>query len=206
MTDLIVQTPCNTIEAAITGVIKQHKKLGIKPIEPRYIGGSYRGDGDVFTKGHRVLAAHANTYSHALVVLDAVWGGEPSGGATTIEADVEKRLETHWGNRARCIAIEPEVEAWIWSKSNHVASVLGWDSLHTLESWLIQQGLLESGELKPKDPKEAYIRSIRDTPRRPRSPYHLNKLARKVGFKHCKDRAFNKLLDTLREWFPVSNP
>lgn len=202
MLDLVVLTPDKTIPAAINGILQQPKKIGINPLNVKFINAPDRGDGGVFNNAERLLKHYTDLSTHALVVLDATWGGEPTGGADVIETIIEQKLETLWDDKARCIAIDPEIEAWLWSESPHVAQTLGWDSSRSLREWLIQVGLLQQNAPKPSDPKEAYLRALREKKVKANSSSHFYKLAEKVSYRKCKDRAFNKLLNTLREWFP----
>ncbi len=53
---------------------------------------------------------------------------------------------------------------------------------------------------KPPRPKELTESLLREK-RIPRSSSLYCQLAAKVSLKHCHDRAFNKLRETLQEWF-----
>ena len=100
------------------------------------------------------------------------------------------------------MAIDPEVEVWVWTDSPHVASVLGWqDQPLPLREWLNREGWLLSGAHKPENPKKAMIEALRRT-QRPRSSALFLELAARVNTNRCIDPAFLKLKEVLRAWFP----
>ena len=121
-----------------------------------------------------------------------------------IEIDLEGRLaKLGWGERARAVAIDPELEIWLWSDSPHVDSVLGWDaSRPDLRKWMVDQGLLTAGAVKPAHPKEAMDAVLRAT-RGKASASIFAEAARKVGLDRCQDRSFLRFRQILRDWFPA---
>ena len=66
---------------------------------------------------------------------------------------------------------------------------------------MIEQGLLEEGEVKPRRPKEALQAALREA-RIPRSSSLYQRIAEKVSLRECEDRAFLKFKDILKDWFP----
>ncbi len=98
------------------------------------------------------------------------------------------------------MAIDPELEAWVWSDSPHVARALCWVD-GDLQQWLAERDLLTPGQSKPSRPKEAVEKVLRRT-HTPRSSSIYRQLASHVSFKRCQDTAFVKLLGTLKTWFP----
>ncbi|MFQ5734242.1 MAG: hypothetical protein ACE5KM_20080, partial [Planctomycetaceae bacterium] len=92
---------------------------------------------------------------------------------------------------------------WIWSESPHVDQVCGWKHrIPSLRDWLIEEGYLETHNAKPERPKEAFRHALRESQKQPSSAL-FKKIAEKVSFRNCKDRGFLKLINALREWFPV---
>jgi hypothetical protein len=142
---------------------------------------------------------------HALVVLDREGCGAEERTREEIEADLDERLaESGWGNRARSIVLDPEVEIWVWTPSPHVAEVLGWAGADPpLQQWLKERGFLEEDELKPKRPKEAMRAALYHRGIKP-SAALFGELARKVGLTQCQDSSFLRLREILREWFPAA--
>jgi len=65
------------------------------------------------------------------------------------------------------------------------------------------QALLEDGQNKPSDPKEAMDAALRRAQKARSSSLYLQ-LAQKVSFERCDDPAFLKFKKTLSTWFPAS--
>ena len=119
---------------------------------------------------------------------------------------MEERLSSSgWGGRAACVAIDPELEVWVWTNSPHVESLLGWKGRQPgLRDWLREQGHLQGGEGKPSDPKGAVQMALR-VARRPRESRLYAELAQTVSLDGCVDEAFLKLRRTLSGWFGASH-
>lgn len=99
------------------------------------------------------------------------------------------------------IAIDPELEAWVWSPSKRVADALGWSSQDSLSEWLIEQGYDFGQNNKPVRPKEAMETVLRHC-KRPKSPTHFQKIAQTVNLNACVDPSFLKFRNQLQTWFP----
>ena len=79
-------------------------------------------DPGVFHKAGDFLSAFARRYQHALVLIDAEWGGFS---AEKIEEKIQDDLnENGWEGRSAVIVIDPELEIWVWSTSPHVPEVI----------------------------------------------------------------------------------
>ncbi len=200
--DLVVVVADRGIEQAILGLLQRPEAIGIRQLQGVEFPAFHGQDGGTYARGHELARAYLNTHRHALVVFDADWEGRPTDDVAQMENDVEGRLGEDWGDRGRCVVIQPELEVWVWSDSPHVASELGWESLHELRAWLESKGLWSQERHKPDDPKKAYIEAIREK-RKPKSNATFGSLARKVSVNRCQDRAFLRLRGILREWFGV---
>lgn len=199
--DLVALVADKSIEQAIAGLLGRHESLRVRPIRHRILIHPQRDPGCYHT-GHEILRPFASSATNALVVLDRSWEGAPSSDPTALASDIEQALAAAWGDRARCIVIDPEVEAWIWSDSPHVSEVLGWrGDLPGLRVWLEEQGYWDKHRDKPEDPKTAFRAAIRQA-RIPPSSAMFAELAGRVGLNRCSDPAFTRLLTCLREWFP----
>ncbi len=107
-----------------------------------------------------------------------------------------------WADHSAAIVIDPELEAWVWGNYAQVEDVLGWQQGgEGLRQWLIQKGFLQPPQLKPEHPKEALERALRIL-KKPRSSAIYHDLATGVSFDRCIDPAFQKLKQTLQNWFP----
>lgn len=152
-----------------------------------------------------ILASFRNTHRHALVLFDREGCGQEDKSRAELESAVEALLSKTWGDRARAVVIDPELENWVWVRSMHVTNALGWnDEAKTVFEWLVEQEWLESAEqAKPERPKEA-VEAVLRYVRKPRSGAIYAAIAEKASVTHCTDPAFHKFRDTLREWFPLS--
>ena len=82
-------------------------------------------DPGVFHEAGRFLAGLAGLYQHALVLIDAEWGGLS---AEEIEEKIQGDLNNNgWKGRSAVVVINPELEIWMWSESSHVPRLLGMD-------------------------------------------------------------------------------
>ena len=137
------------------------------------------------------------------MILDREWGGVPANTATEVEELLETRLRRNgMGDWARAVVIEPELEAWVFSGSQHVESVLGWSGRAPgLREALTSRNLWEAGADKPGDPKTAMEWALEQV-RVPWSSSIFGDLARKVSTRSCKDRAFQRLRGLLQDWYP----
>jgi hypothetical protein len=177
------------------------RSLGIKP--PRFeVTKHPQHDGGCFKNSPALLQTLQGQAAYAIVVLDREGSGVDDRSAEEIEADLDDRLaQSGWGDRARAIVVDPEIEAWIWTQSPHVDVVLGWAGRSPgLREWLAQEGFLQAGQNKPPRPKEAFRAALRES-RLKHSGALFSQLARRVSLEHCGDRSFLRLRDTLRTWF-----
>ncbi len=159
-------------------------------------------DGGCYKTSPAILQTLQSQAAHAIVMLDREGSGADDNAPEDIEADLDQRLsQSGWGDRARAIVLDPEIEMWVWSSSPHVDEVLGWSGrTPKLREWLTQEGFLRAGQTKPARPKEALRSALRQGRIKP-SAALFGQLASKVGLEHCRDRAFLRLRDTLRAWF-----
>ncbi len=159
-------------------------------------------DPAVFHRAHLLLEPYQRSYRHALVALDAAWGGSP--GAAAITAGIEEKLRSRWEHCA-VIVIDPELEAWIWQDSPHVATAFRYRAKRLLREWLRDTGDWPADASKPPDPKAAVEKVLRYT-RTPRSAAVYRRIVSRISVRSCGDPAFNKLAETLRRWFSAESP
>jgi len=200
--DLVVVVPGSDDRELMIGALSRPEALKIRPpTEVVYVVYSRHDPG--CAEPVELLRLYIRQCAHALVVFDREGSGH-SKSREEIETDVERRLRASgWGDRARAVVIEPELEAWVWSDSPEVDAVLGWAGRKpTLREWLVQRGFLAEGDNKPADPKEALQAALREV-RKPRSAVIYRQLAERVSLSRCTDPAFAKLRSVLREWFPA---
>lgn len=151
------------------------------------------------------LRSFCTAYRQALVVFDKEGSGQETRGREAIETSIETALANNgWDvENVAAIAIEPEVENWIWVNSANMSNELNWREPQVLYAWLQENGWREQDASKPTRPKEALEAVLRKT-RKPRSASIYKNIAGKVSFTKCEDPAFLKLIDKLKSWF--ANP
>ncbi len=197
--DLFVLTADIDQRNTFTSLLNRYQALGTRPFT-FCVDHDPGRDSGCRKNGVGILRQKLTQYTHSLLVFDKDGAGRDNDSAEEIENDLDRDLANNgWSDRSRCVVIDPELEAWVWSDSTAVDEILG---KNNLRSWLVQQGLLYPGETKPRDPKRAMITAYG---KRPKAEI-FSQLAAKVSFQNCQDRAFNRLLTTLRAWFPATLP
>ncbi len=119
----------------VTLLSERTQALDIRPITFD-IFNHPRKDAGVFREAADFLAVYQSPqYDHALVLLDCSWDGSP-GAATVIQSTIKGRLHAKGWREDVCevIAIDPELEAWVWSTSPVVPDVLRttWEDIREL--------------------------------------------------------------------------
>jgi hypothetical protein len=201
--DLICLVADRSIEAAVVGLLSRPKAIGIRRV--KYVIRSHpEKDPGCYRHAHNFLSAFRKRYAHALVIFDREGCGNEGRSREELEEEVEGRLAGGgWRDRVRAVVLDPELECWVWSDSPHVDAALGWQGrTPALRSWLVENDLLAEGTTKPTRPKEAMEAAMRHV-RRSRSSSIYRELAENVSVQRCTDPGFQKLRDTLREWFPA---
>lgn len=200
--DLVILVADKNAEFALRGLLDRTPALGIRPVSYQVFVHP-EADPGVLLSGHDFLRGHANRCAHGLVVFDREGCGRERKTRDDIEREVEMRLsQSGWDDRAAAIVIAPELEAWVWSDSPRVDAALAWKGrTPALRTWLIEEGFLTRGLMKPSRPKEAMEAALRIV-QRPRSSAIYERLGRSVSVRRCADPAFGKLTCILQAWFP----
>ena len=205
MKDLVCVVADKQIKATLEALLRRHHALGIRPVEaeillhPHHDPGCYARPADLL-RGYRQAA------EHALIVLDHAWVGVPVTSGAELEALIEERLK-HAGMAgwAVPVVIEPELEAWVFGTSPHVAEVLGWKGpWSAFRKALDERSLWRDADAKPADPKAA-IEYVLSQTGKSRSASLFRRLARRVNTADCQDRAFLRLKELLQGWFPAAS-
>lgn len=189
------------------GRAQWHLSLGCAPFEVNTeIGGDLivdegGNDPGVYTKGHELLRPYQRSHERALVVLDSEWEGSP--GKQAIEQRITANLvASGWAaDKVKVIAIDPELENWLWQNNPHVAAVLNYRQQPALRQWLEQSGWWPQNAAKPPRPKEAAEWVLKQT-KKPRSSAIYQQLAACIGIAGCTDEAFTAMHAQLQAWFP----
>lgn len=188
------------MKASLETILSRHKSLELRPIDfevfvhPEHDPGMYR-------RAHLFLKTFLNTHQYALALFDREGCGclDP---AATLAGNVQANLDQHgWRGRSAVVVIDPELEAWAWADSPHVAQALGWRSQRQLTTWLQGQGFLAQGQTKPARPKEAMKASL-ERVKEPMSAAIYQRIARHVTYARCLDPSFTLMKQILKGWFP----
>jgi hypothetical protein len=208
MKDLILLAADPSMKLMLQAVLDRPESLGIQPLSKsgRLVIDHPLRDPGVFKAGHEFLRSQSNQYRHAIMICDRHGSGQEHLSSTAMEDEMQTRLDrSAWRGRSAAIVIDPELEIWAFSRSPHVASALGWDSIEKMHRWLHEEGYLFDANGKPDRPKEA-MEQARRFNHIPRSSSIFVEIARKVSIQACRDRAFKKLRSTLQTWFPPLPP
>lgn len=199
--DLILLVADLDIEQTMRGLLGNPERLGIRSITWEIRRHPERDSGCA-RHSTEFLRLFYKQFSHALVLFDHEGSGKEAATREVVERELEDEL-TRSGWRpgaARVVALDPEIEAWVWSPSVHVAKELGWRDWELLKEWLMERGLLSVDTSKPRRPKEA-MRAVLKDRSLPVSASRFRKLAERVSHRRCDDPSFIKLRETLHEWF-----
>lgn len=198
MKDLVLLVADGQMKAALEPLLARHNALGIRPLKvdcfkhPRH-------DPGVLHEAGKFLSLHLKQYSRALVLFDREGCGQENKTAAELEQQVQEQLDrAGWENRSAVIVLDPELEVWVWSDSPHVAEVLGL-SQAKLQSLVARS--TPPGLKKPKNPKQVMDEALQLSGI-PRSSSLYAALAKQVSLADCTDRAFLRLKQALRKWFP----
>ncbi|MDX2285257.1 MAG: hypothetical protein NW241_13915 [Bacteroidia bacterium] len=205
MKDLIVLAADLDIERVVQELIPRLPHVyGTRPVSFDIFRHQYRDSGCA-TGSPEFLRPFLGQYQCALVVFDREGSGQEARPREAIEAGIEAELvQNGWpSGRVMAIAIDPEIENWMWVPSPRVAAALNWIAETSLYDWLMASGYLTAGSSKPHRPKEAMEAVLRHT-RRPRSASIYEEIARHVSFRSCTDASFLKMMQGLRHWFAGS--
>lgn len=200
--DLIVLVPDNDIEQTIRGLLDRPQDLRISPITWELIKHPNHDPG-CFNDGHNLLRTYHNRADYALSIFDHDGSGQEQKLPQEVEEETKLLLAKNgWSDRAEVVVIQPEIEEWIWSGSPVIDRVMGWSGLTpTLRDWLTNNGYYsDPGQVKPDHPKEAFRSALKESRKKP-SAALFRQMADRVDFTNCEDRAFNRLLNILHNWF-----
>jgi len=211
MRDCIFLLADRNMQAAFEGFLTRrgfHQSLGcgtfaFDPYQDIAVA-SADNDPGLYTRGHELLRPFLVSHRHAVVALDAEWDGSPGQGAIT-EHLIAQIAATGWAaDRFNVIVIDPELENWIWQQNDHVARGLGFSNNSELMTDPDLQAAWPQGQVKPSSPKEV-LESLLQKRRIPRSSAIYKQITSQVSVRHCQDSAFQRLIDSLRTWFPQEN-
>jgi len=200
MKDLVILVADKDMEFSLYGILQRYfydRKIKYK-IYPHNLH-----DPGVYKQAADFLRPLQKEYRYALVVFDKEGSGQEKRSTEQIYDEIKEKLAINgWNERSEVIIIEPELEIWAWINSIHIAEALGWTTYSELAKFIRDKKLWPENMNKPLRPKEAFELALREK-RIPRSPSIYKKIADKVNFTRCEDRALKKLLSIFQEWFEI---
>ncbi|MGV8096046.1 MAG: hypothetical protein AB2L24_29695 [Mangrovibacterium sp.] len=147
------------------------------------------------------LRGFQSKYRYAIVIFDRDGSGKESSSRIEIETELEEKLSTSgWGDRAKVAVIDPELENWIWIKSQKLAQIINWRDIDELYGWLQANSYYLNENNKPYSPKKAFESALYISRKR-RSSSIYTEIASQVSFKRCTDQSFIKLIGCIKNWF-----
>jgi len=199
--DLIILVADKNMEAAMTSILLRPESLGIRELGFDIFVHPYHDPGCLLD-AHSFLRPFGQRYLFSAVLFDKEGCGQESKSVEVLQEGTEKLLsQSGWANRSCAIAIDPELETWIWKNSIHVSNAIGWENnLDGLYSWLRKNGYLEENQTRPARPKEALEAALRNV-KKPRSSSIYAELGRKLSLKKCADPSFLRLKFYLQACF-----
>jgi hypothetical protein len=200
-TDLVVLVADGHAKAAIRGLMDRRESLGIRRVGfEAYVHPHH--DSGVCREAEQFLRVFLRSHRFALAILDHHGCGYDTA-PENVESDLQERLNANgWEGRSAVVVIAPELEVWVWSHSPNITRPLGWSSHAELMEFLRTEQLWPEGAAKPPSPQQA-LDAVLAKAKQPRSSTLFEQLAQTVSLQHCQDRAFLRLCDTLRAWFPA---
>lgn len=203
--DLVVLAADNQMQEALRGILSRPRALAIAPISFEVFSHPNKDPG-CREKAHEFLRNFRSDYQYGLVLFDYEGcGASHTSTPSEISSDVESRLRrSGWGDQARCIVIDPELEVWVWNDSSEVDRCLGWeDASQGLRAWLRKEDQWPPDVSKPPKPKEAMEDALREA-KLPHSSSIFRELAESVSLRGCEVESFQLFCQILQEWFPPS--
>ena len=200
--DLIVLAADKDMAQALQGLFNRPEALGIRAIEAD-VRVDEQHDPACAQRGVTFLSIFSKQYHHGLLMFDHYGSGREKTPPLELQEILNKEFcSTGWKDRAKAVVLVPELEAWVWGASPHVADVAGWKNGNAeLRRWLLEEGWLKKGESKPDQPAKAFKAALRAA-RKSRSSSLFYQIAQKVSLSSCQDRAFQEFKNILKGWFP----
>ena len=188
-------------QTVVTLLTKRPQSLGIQEDIDLDIFTHANSDPGVYREAGDFLSIFSQQYEHALVLIDAEWGGSPLS-TEEIEEKIQGDLKRNgWEGRSAVVVIDPELEIWVWSTSPHVSRIVGM-ARRRIKDLGHRTGYWQEGEIKPSRPKELLEKVLHSTGR-PHSRALFRQLAEQVSLNRCQDDSFHRFREILQGWFPA---
>jgi len=160
--DLVVLAADKDMELTLKGLLPRYQALGTRQIDFEIF--MHPGhDPGCRAQGVEFLRNFCNQFEHAILIFDREGSGRDEQRVEDLETELEAQLvQNGWDDRAAAIALDPELEIWIWSDSIEVDQVMGWAGRDpSLRQWLADQEYFRPSHPKPVEPKTAFRAALR---------------------------------------------
>lgn len=161
-----------------------------------------QNDPGLWTRADELLRPFQHTHHKAVVVLDCDWEGSPGQEAILLRISQQMQDSGWEQKRFAVIAIDPELEAWIWQDSPVVDDELRHPGPSRLRLSLAQRGLWPADQSKPSNPKGVFLQ-VQEENRVKKSSAVFKRIAASVPVGARTDSEFQRLCAQLRAWFPA---
>lgn len=206
MRDLLVIVADKDTRQALLGLFERadwHAALGCRRIqisERDIVEPAGQKDPGLFKRADELARPYLRTHQHLLVLLDCAWAGAP--GRPEIENGIAERLKRNGWNAAafEVIAIDPEVEIWLWSDTDALGEAFATE-IDAKSGSSLGDTIAELSERVADDPKRR-LANLRDRLRIPASSAQFRRFASRARLDRCRDPAFARLRRALVRWFP----
>lgn len=199
--DLIVLTADKSAEYGLKHLLQRSTALGLRQYTyDTIVHGQH--DPGCRKNPEAILRRFISTHKFALVFFDKEGCGQENLDTHKLEEDVEHKLSKNgWNRRNACIIFDPELEIWVWTKSNSTPQILGFDgNYQEMEKWLIKNSFLNNPKRKPVRPKEAFEAILRNS-KKPYSSSLFGQIAAQSNLNDCQDAGFLKFKRIMKMWF-----
>ena len=199
MHDIVVLAADKPMERVLDRLLRRHESLGIRELSVARPLTHPQRDGGVRTRGAELLTVQAGRCRHAIMVFDREGSGGDELSAEELERRGDEQLSATWGDRGKCIVIDPELDAWMWGSDAVLRQAVGWTSAEPVRQFVTRRRFELKGT-KPVRPKEAMAAVLKEV-RLPMSAAVYEEIADRISLKRCTDSAFGRLRVQLRSWF-----
>ncbi len=162
-------------------------------------------DGGIWKHAANNLRPFREQYQYAVIILDADFEPHPS--PQQLRADISAdMIASGWPtDRFTVIVIEPELEAWLWSPNQTVATAFGHENFDQLRARLAAENLWDNGQPKPNDLKRARDRAAKLGGKKTGGPIFKGVFSAisNRACNLCVEPGFKAMRTALQKWFPV---
>ena len=157
MKDLVVLLADKNMEFLVRGLFPRIPDVEqIQPFNFEPLVHPYRDPG-IYNDAHDFLRPFIKRYSYAIVILDHTGCGKEEKTREEVEKDIEDQLiRSGWRNNACAIAINPELENWIWVNEARMEGAISWKNTVSLYDWLHKKRLEEARRAKTVSSKRSF--------------------------------------------------